>query len=147
MPKCEGCDKVFEEHILIEGFCAVCRDALGLLLDELPVLRPAGPCRRCSGQEIVQALLRERGAEGCDHVYEFLRPLAVSHGVEDVESFWSGAKKGVQPNLEAYTGALVAYVCRSCGFTELFAASPGEIPIGPQHGTRLLRPNEGAPYR
>lgn len=147
MPKCQGCTQKFEKEALTEGLCVECRSELGLLLEELPVLRPAGPCRRCSGQEIIQSLLRERGASGGDHVHSFLRPLAVSHAIEDVESFWTGEKKGVRPNLEAYTGALVAYVCRSCGFTELFTTSPSQIPIGPEHGTRLLKPDEGGPYR
>jgi len=31
------------------------------------------------------------------------------------------------------------YVCRSCGFTQLFTESPGTIPIGEAHKTRLIK--------
>jgi predicted nucleic-acid-binding Zn-ribbon protein len=144
MATCTGCNK---DSLLVEGLCQECREALGLLLEKLPVLRPAGPCRRCSGQEIIQSLLRERGATGGDYVHSFLRPLSITHGVEDVETFWTGEKKGIRVDYERYSGALVAYVCRTCGYTELFTSSPAKIPIGPEHGTRLLKADEGAPYR
>jgi predicted nucleic-acid-binding Zn-ribbon protein len=32
----------------------------------------------------------------------------------------------------------VAYICRRCGFTELFTMNPQEIPIGAEHGTQLF---------
>jgi hypothetical protein len=45
-------------------------------------------------------------------------------------------------------GGVTGFTCRSCGFTQLFAAKPGEIPIGPETGTRLVRGEvREEPYR
>jgi len=35
-------------------------------------------------------------------------------------------------------GPLTRYACRKCGYTQTFAGTPMEIPIGPKHGTRIL---------
>lgn len=145
MAVCRGCEKQVDDAAA-EELCAECREALGMLATELPVLRPAGPCRRCDGPEIVQALMRERGASGVDYVREFLRPLSLTHGVVDQRAFWSNRKKGVTPDIEVFQGALVAYACRSCGYTEFYTLGAAELPIGPEHGTTLLR-YDGGPYR
>ena len=144
MAKCNGCG--IDKGELVDELCGECREELGLMLSKLPVQRPPGPCRRCSGREIIQALLRERGASGGDYVSEYLRPLAITHGLEKTTTFWSGAPQGISADLERFAGALVAYVCRSCGHTELYALDPGQIPIGPEHGTRLLKVDD-EPYR
>ncbi|MCK5798524.1 MAG: hypothetical protein KAI47_15135, partial [Deltaproteobacteria bacterium] len=86
--------------------------------------RPVGPCRRCGGPEIIQSLLRERGAQGGNSAVQYLRPFAITHGVRDKFTFFSERKKGVEPDFDAFSGALVVYVCRTCGHTELYAVAP-----------------------
>jgi hypothetical protein len=36
-------------------------------------------------------------------------------------------------------GVLQAYVCRACGFTELYATEPGAIPVKKVPGVQLLK--------
>ena len=43
-------------------------------------------------------------------------------------------------------GRLQAYVCRACGYTELWTESPQDIPVDEIEGARLLREAE-SPYR
>lgn len=140
------CTKEYETAKLVEGLCAECRIALGLTAGPVPELRPAGPCQRCGYPEIVQCLMRERGATGGDHSDAHVRPLAVGFTPADIRTFWTNRKTGTEADLDAPIGVLVAYVCRRCGFTELFTDSPGAIPIGAEHGTRLLT-GETPPYR
>jgi hypothetical protein len=45
-------------------------------------------------------------------------------------------------------GMLKLYVCRACGYCQYFADSPGEIPIGEEHQTRVIAgPSRDHPYR
>jgi hypothetical protein len=45
-------------------------------------------------------------------------------------------------------GPLGVYTCRQCGFTQWFAYDPSTIPIGSEHGTRLITgPEPEGPYR
>ena len=36
-------------------------------------------------------------------------------------------------------GQLAAYICRKCGFTELYAAQPAEIPVAKIEGAQIIR--------
>lgn len=44
-------------------------------------------------------------------------------------------------------GPLTRYVCRGCGYTQIFAANAAEIPIGKDYGTRLVQGPPKPPYR
>lgn len=70
---------------------------------------------------------------------ESYRPLAIAYAVHRHEP-------AVNDDAQRY-GALVAYVCRACGFTEMYADRPEDIPIGPEFGTELVRASGGGPYR
>lgn len=37
-------------------------------------------------------------------------------------------------------GIMEAYICKRCGFTELYARNPAEIPLDKIDGARLIRP-------
>jgi predicted nucleic-acid-binding Zn-ribbon protein len=39
-------------------------------------------------------------------------------------------------------GKLQAYVCRSCGYTELYTAHASSVPLDKVPGARVLRPKE-----
>ncbi len=87
-----------------------------------------GNCPLCGHHEIVHALPIDFGAGGIPH--------AVAYDM----SPWTG--------LRGTFGALNVFVCRACGFAQWFAHEPEKIPIGKEHGTRLLsgRKPEG-PFR
>lgn len=145
MAKCRGCENKVDEAV--EKLCADCREGLGLLMDELPVQRPAGPCRRCDGSEIVQALLRDRNSVGSS-LHMQLAPIALAYGVYSERAVF-GRNAPARPLASDFQGMLVAYACRSCGYTELYTLDAPEIPIGVEHGTKLLRYEnaEAGPYR
>ncbi len=45
-------------------------------------------------------------------------------------------------------GVLMAFTCRQCGYTQLFATLPADIPIGEAFRTKLVRgPEPIGPYR
>jgi hypothetical protein len=44
-------------------------------------------------------------------------------------------------------GALWTYTCRQCGLTQWVVAKPAEVPIGPEHGTRLVTGPAPQPFR
>jgi hypothetical protein len=45
-------------------------------------------------------------------------------------------------------GRLTAYICRACGYTELYTESPAAIPIDQVPGAAVLTPaTKGGPYR
>ena len=39
-------------------------------------------------------------------------------------------------------GVLQAYVCRACGFTELYANEPGSIPVTKVPGVKVIKADE-----
>lgn len=67
-------------------------------------------------------------------------PLAVTH--ERVSLFGAAGRVPERP-----LGPLRLFVCRSCGRAEWFADAPETIPIGEEHGTRLVARKPGGPYR
>jgi hypothetical protein len=91
----------------------------------VPDLRD-GICPGCGHGEVIEAGVQP--------------PLAVTH--ERVSLFGIA---GVQ--LGRPLGALRLYACRGCGLAQWFADDPGSIPIGDEHGTRLVPPKPGSPYR
>jgi predicted RNA-binding Zn-ribbon protein involved in translation (DUF1610 family) len=44
-------------------------------------------------------------------------------------------------------GTLYAFVCRRCGFTELYTDAPGLIPIDGRYVKELVGPEPEGPYR
>lgn len=88
-----------------------------------------GICPICDHREIVKAIPREFSE------HEVIR-LAAAHG----RGFGGMAR-------ELAYGFLAIFVCRSCGYCQVFAESPGEIPIGKDYETELIRGPEKLPYR
>lgn len=118
--------------------CEGCARELGLYPFAAPQ-RPAGPCRRCSGPQIVRARIPEGFAvDGTTDAW--LRPLALTY------THRRGAL-GVEHVTDGGVGFLEAYVCRRCGFTEIYCTEPDALPIGPQHGTELLEYASSGPLR
>ena len=85
-----------------------------------------GVCALCEHDEVVKAELLEFGARGTS------RPMGVAYGGKD-------GMLGFQPKLEEPHGALHAYTCRSCGYTQLFADDPKSIPIDDNSRTEIVR--------
>jgi hypothetical protein len=55
---------------------------------------------------------------------------------------------GRGPDPASPFGVLSLFTCRRCGYSQIFAAYPGSIPIGPEARTRLHKgPDPAPPYR
>jgi hypothetical protein len=86
-------------------------------------MRSSHVCPKCNGREI---LFVPRVADRDDR--DTVRPLVlhVTHlDWKDIE-----------------VGALRAYVCRACGYTELYTEHPEAIPIDQIPGAQVLRAKE-----
>ena len=141
-PKCPCCETrlLAKKHERHRGMCDRCATGTGLVVRP-PSLRPPMPCPRCRGKQFVRAMLRDRSASGGDYGGEYVAPLGIS--------FDTRTKRGgdVVANPDAPLGMLIAYVCRGCGYTELYTAGHAVLPIGPRWGTELVEAPEDGPYR
>lgn len=89
-------------------------------------------CPKCSHREILKAPLIDRGKTG-------YTPAAVA---TVREKLLGGMYVDVHP-----VGSIDAYICRGCGYTELFVSDPSEIPDDAD-GVTVLRPDESdGPFR
>ncbi len=79
-----------------------------------------GRCPLCRHPEVI-------ASQPVDEVGGASAPMALQKD----RSRFTGLPKAVH-------GALVTYTCRSCGYTQWFASQPAEVPIGAEHGTRLI---------
>lgn len=61
-------------------------------------------------------------------------------------TFWAG-RSVTSPDTEQPVGVFEAYICRKCGFTELYARDARSIPIGDESGTELFETGSGTPWR
>jgi predicted nucleic-acid-binding Zn-ribbon protein len=83
-------------------------------------MRLSHVCPKCAHREI---LFAPRVADRDDR--ENVRPLVVHVHHYD----WKDDEHGV----------LQAYICRGCGYTELYTAHAGDIPVDKIPGARILR--------
>jgi hypothetical protein len=120
--------------------CEGCARELGLY-PFAPPQRPASPCRRCGGPQIVRARIPE-GFTVDGLAATWLRPLALTYRHRT-------SAAGVEYEPDGGAGYLEAYVCRACGFTEIYCTHPDVLPIGQEHGTELLdySSTHGGPLR
>jgi hypothetical protein len=127
------------------GICETCRRRLGLR-EPGPPLRPSRPCTRCEGTSFVRSWsLRERAPYGRDIVHPHLAPLAITFAPAVRGGVWS--LRTAEPTRSTPVGIIEAYVCRGCGFTELYTDGAADIPIGPEYGTELIEVPTGGPFR
>jgi hypothetical protein len=89
-----------------------------------------GFCALCGHNEIIEASTADFVGDSGP-----TRPMSVTY-----EIGWGGVK---------HMGLFETCVCRRCGFTQWFALEPAQIPIGPDHATRLVKGVEetDGPYR
>ena len=121
----------------------LCKDCLGEagLPPPSPPIRRAMPCARCGHPEIIRVRMRERtSTSGGEQNDEHARPFALTWPLgEKFKALFSMQKvTSAAPQFDGLFGLLEAYVCRSCGATDLFTREPSAIPIHPAHGTELL---------
>lgn len=85
-----------------------------------------GLCPLCGHGEIVEAPLQQ-----CVHYKsrDTLAPIAVT---------WEKDNGFFADTVKALNG-IHLYVCRACGFTQLFTEDPKTIPVGEAHQTRLIK--------
>jgi hypothetical protein len=144
---CTLCErKGFESAIGTDGICQECR-AHHAIADSSVPLRPLVPCARCQGRSFVRVLsIRERATTAGEHAVTSLSPLGATYELEVYETFFSG-RTVMTPALAKPLGVFEAYICRACGFTELYSRDPGNIPIGREYNTEPFELPESAPYR
>ena len=131
------------------GICDECRQKHGIP-EPTGSQRPPEPCGRCGHFVLVRVRLRERSAEiGADIGSAEPAPLAATFGIDRRRSFWSGDH--AHTNVAQPIGLMQAYICRKCGFSEIYTSDPQDIPIGEEFATELvdLTPGDGddGPYR
>jgi hypothetical protein len=102
-----------------------------------PTTRPNVPCLRCEGRSLVRVALRERGTWGGDDARERVVGMALTFEIG----------QGSRPDSQRPIGTLEAYVCRACGFTELYTRDAASIPIGEAYGTEAIEIASDGPFR
>lgn len=147
MPTCKLCSKDKHQSEFDQPeICAACAKEHCLLPASEP-LRPRIPCVRCNGTELVRChALRDRAATGSDYVAPYLAPLAATFAHKVDQTFWAGREER-KPHYTEPVGIFEAYICRSCGYTELYTRAPSEIPLGPEYATELFDVGGEGPYR
>ena len=149
--KCRLCNNTFHLGLVDTGdqICEGCRESHALAPPS-PGLRPRVPCQRCRHTEFVRVrALRERATTAGEYGKQYMAPLALTFKLS-----FGGRRLGAnrpfhEVDPQSPAGLLEAYACRKCGFTELYARQPVEIPIGPEYGTELFSVETGdeSPYR
>ena len=100
-------------------------------------------CHLCS-QELYPGALSALGI--CRDCQKKHALLAATFGHEVTRTFWAGRKVSA-PDTEQPIGVFEAYICRRCGYTELYSRDAASIPIGDEYGTELFEISSGTPYR
>jgi predicted nucleic-acid-binding Zn-ribbon protein len=128
----------------IPEVCEPCRQEHALQRPS-PPMRAMAPCTHCGHTQFVRCRpLRQRINNG-DSMYK-VAPLAATYQLIVEMSGWD-ARQVRQVKEDRPLGVLEAYVCRQCGFTELYARNAATIPIGVEFGTELIDVGTGSPYR
>lgn len=127
------------------GICERCAPGVPRLP---PLTRQLRPCAGCGGHQLVRAIAHERGAEGSDYVFPYVRPLSVAFRWTGRHRWLSGTSVAVaEQNVPDTTGALEMLICRACGLVSWYALAPEQIPIGPEWVTELHDVVTDGPYR
>jgi hypothetical protein len=146
MTKCLLCERDDTSIELIDEICARCRKSHALPPPSEP-LRPRIPCARCGGTALVRCrALRERSATSGDHATEYIAALAATFALSERTTFWEQRLESTADQ-DKPIGLFEAYICRRCGFTELYVRGAAEIPISPIHGTEAFDTGGETPYR
>ncbi len=97
----------------------------------------SGSCLSCNHNEIIEAspVTFNDTAKNADG-----NPLGLAHATYRSMGFL--CMKQENP-----FGRLFTYTCRRCGLTQWVAAKPEDVPIGPEHGTRIITGAPAQPFR
>jgi len=96
-----------------------------------------GNCALCDHDEVVASRLTEFSGDRDLNA----RPLAITHAVK--KSSWFGDR----PDPDRGIGILTAYMCRRCGFVQMFASQPASVPIDDGETELVKGKPPPAPYR
>jgi predicted nucleic-acid-binding Zn-ribbon protein len=91
-----------------------------------------GSCPKCNHNHVLFV------AEVADYSDAGLWPLNIAIVRNHNASWWNSTKSAA--------GAVQAYVCRRCGFTELYTKDPESIPVDGTAVREIVGP-ETSPYR
>lgn len=147
MPICHLCSQeIYPAGLSSLGICGDCHKKHALSPRTEP-LRPRIPCARCGHSTFVRChVIRERGTTAGEYGQEYIAPLSATFAHQVSRTFWAG-RSVASPDTEQPVGVFEAYICRTCGFTELYARDARSIPIGDEYGTELFETSSGTPYR
>jgi hypothetical protein len=96
-----------------------------------------GNCPLCNHHEVIEGQPAEQGSvEVPSWSRRPSRPTSRSfaHRLNPRRLFAREMRPPEEP-----LGRLQNYMCRSCGFTQWFVNAPGEVPVGEEFRTRLIR--------
>jgi predicted nucleic-acid-binding Zn-ribbon protein len=91
-------------------------------------------CPKCQHNHI---LLVENVADAGSHRWD-VNPANVAIAL---------AEPGKPGDVTVGAGKLSAAVCRACGYTELYTADPGSIPVDGKYVREVIGPDPVGPYR
>lgn len=99
-----------------------------------------GNCPLCGHDEVLATTPLEFSGE-----FHTERRMRAAWG-RKLEKSWLQGDREVLDQEQPY-GELLLFICRACGFAQWFVEKPGEIPVGEEAGTRLVRGKKTPPYR
>lgn len=142
MDACIACSKSPESvGPLHRGLCNNCRTEHAIPPRTEPQ-RPRIPCSRCNGSHLVRCrTVRERGYDRF-RTRSHAAPLAATYALK--RNPWTGM---LEVDFLQPIGLIEAYICRNCGFTELYTQRPGDIPVHELAGTEEFEVGSSGPYR
>jgi len=91
----------------------------------------SGQCPKCNATDILVAHPGEYGGDSME-----VGPMSVT-----AKPRWILGGRDPRESI----GAMVLYVCRSCGFAEWYVTNPKSVPIGQDYQTEILRPGDDQP--
>jgi hypothetical protein len=151
MPRCKLCAKLVslgeQSELSSGGICAECAKTHSIPTNTAP-LRPKTACVHCGGRSFVRCLsIRQHS------ITPWLKDVApaplsatYAHVIHRKDGLGLDVRREL--DLNKPVGVFEAYICRNCGFTELFARDADKIPIGHEYGTELFEATSDAgPYR
>ncbi len=113
---------------------------LGVLVSPAMDDMRQGNCPLCAHDEILATEPLEFSGE-----FHTERRMRAAWG-RKTETSWLQGDREVLDKEQPY-GDLSLFICRACGFAQWFVDKPGDIPVGEEAGTRLVRGKKKTPFR
>jgi hypothetical protein len=103
-------------------------------------------CTECNETKMVDA---EGTCESCRArvaIQDESRPLRPERPCARCEHTTFVRSRSLQMRATETLGNVEAYICRKCGFTDLYVRGAADLPIGEEHGTNLVETMIRSPF-